>query len=237
MRTVSTGISTDVPQSRIRIAEQDFVADPSGALWHAGERMLIVADLHLEKGSSFARRGMLLPPYDTMATIAALGAAITRLQPRRVVALGDSFHDPSAHERLDAAATHALAALQARRDWIWIAGNHDPRPPAGLGGEATAELALGGVVLRHEPKHGAARGEIAGHLHPVARVTTRLGSVRRRCFASDGARIVLPAFGAYAGGLDLTHAAFAPIFSTRSVVAHVIGRDRVFRVPGARCGL
>lgn len=223
-------------QSTIRLAGEDFVADPSGALWHAGERMLVVADLHLEKGSSFARRGMMLPPYDTLATVAALQAAIERLQPKRVVALGDSFHDPSAHDRLGAAALDALASLQKGRDWIWIAGNHDPRPPVGLGGEAAAELTLGAVVFRHEPTRDA-QGEIAGHLHPVARVTTRLGSVRRRCFASDGARIVLPAFGAYAGGLDLTHAAFAPLFVPQNLVAHVLGRDRIYRVPGSLCGL
>ena len=220
----------------IRLMGESFLPDPSGALWHAGERLLVVADLHLEKGSSFARRGMMLPPYDTLATIAALAAVIDRLKPKRVVALGDSFHDGSAHERLSAGALQTLKGLQKGRDWLWVAGNHDPRPPAGLGGDAACEWALGEVRFRHEPGQ-AGEGEIAGHLHPVARVTTKLGSVRRRCFATDGRRIVLPAFGAYAGGLDLTHAAFAPILSRRSVVAHVIGRDRVFRVPGSLCGL
>lgn len=236
MQAKTAEISDEAAMNAIRLAGESFVADPSGALWHPADRVMVVSDLHLEKGSSFARRGMMLPPYDTMATLAALKTAIERLAPNRVVALGDSFHDSGAHERLTPVAISALATLQKGRDWIWIAGNHDPRPPAGLGGEAMNELALGAVVLRHEPTPGA-QGEIAGHLHPVARVTTRLGSVRRRCFASDGARIVLPAFGAYAGGLDLTHAAFAPLFTTRAVVAHVLDRDRIYRVPGSLCGL
>ncbi|MBL8587489.1 MAG: ligase-associated DNA damage response endonuclease PdeM [Methylobacteriaceae bacterium] len=221
----------------LRLAGEEFLADPSGALFHAGERLMIVADLHLEKGSSFARRGMLLPPYDTAATLAALAAAIARLRPKRVAALGDSFHDGAAHERVRAADRAALAALQAGRDWIWIAGNHDPAPPAGLAGDAVRELSFGAIALRHEPTPGRVEGEIAGHLHPVARVAAGGGATRARCFVSDGLRCVAPAFGALAGGLDLAHPAFAPLFGPRPVVAHVIGRDRVWRIPGARCGL
>ena len=219
----------------IRLAGEEFLADPSGALYHPGERMLIVADLHLEKSSSFARRGMLLPPYDTAATLARLAAVVARWRPLRVAALGDSFHDARAHERLREAERGALAAMQTGRDWLWIAGNHDPGPPVGAGGQALAELAFGGVTLRHEPTHGRAEGEIAGHLHPVARVTAASGSTRARCFVTDGTRCVAPAFGALAGGLDITHPAFAPVFATRAVVAHVLGRDRVWRVPGERC--
>lgn len=220
----------------IRLAGEEFFADPSGGLYHPGERMLIVADLHLEKGSSFARRGMLLPPYDTAATLARLAAVVARWRPARVAALGDSFHDPNAHERLREAERAALAAMQAGRDWLWIAGNHDPGPPVGAGGQSLAELAFGRITLRHEPRHGRAEGEIAGHLHPVARVAGAGGSTRARCFVTDGARCVAPAFGALAGGLDIAHPAFAPVFATRAVVAHVLGRDRVWRVPGERCG-
>lgn len=235
-----TGEATDDDAMRrhaeLAVAGEAFLADPSGALFHPGERLMIVADLHLEKASSFARRGMLLPPWDTAATLAALAAALVRLRPRRVAALGDSFHDPSAHGRLRAHDRAALAALQSGRDWLWIAGNHDPAPPSGLGGEGLNEFAFGRIVLRHEPRPGRAEGEIAGHLHPVARVTGRGGAVRARCFVSDGTRCVMPAFGALAGGLGLDHPAFAPLFGARPVLAHALGRDRVWRIPGARCG-
>lgn len=220
----------------IRLAGCEMIADISGALHLREARMLVVADLHLEKSSSFARRGMLLPPYDTGMTLARLAAVVARLAPRIVVALGDSFHDVAAHERLRGHDRAALAAMMAGRDWIWIAGNHDPGAPAGLGGDAVAELAFGALTLRHEPRRGAAAGEIAGHLHPCARVRGPSGSARARCFVTCGARLVLPAFGALAGGLDLDHPAFAPVFSTRPVVAHVLGRDRVWRVPGEKCG-
>ena len=220
----------------IRLAGHEMVADVSGALHLPRERALIVADLHLEKSSSFARRGMLLPPYDTSLTLARLAGVIARLSPRVIVALGDSFHDRAAHERLRAHDRAARAAMMAGRDWVWVAGNHDPGAPAGLGGDAMDELSLGALTLRHEPTRGPAAGEVAGHLHPAARVRAQGGSARARCFVTCGSRLVMPAFGALAGGLDLDHPAFAPVFSTRPVVAHVLGRDRVWRVPGDRCG-
>lgn len=220
----------------IRMAGREFLADLSGALFLREERMLVVADLHLEKSSSFARRGMLLPPYDTGMTLARLAAVVGRLSPRVVVALGDSFHDGAAHERLRGHDRAALAAMMAGRDWIWIAGNHDPGPPGEIGGDSVGEMAMGALALRHEPTRGAAAGEIAGHLHPCARVRGAAGSARARCFVTCGARLVMPAFGALAGGLDLDHPAFAPVFSTRPVVAHVLGRERVWRVPGEKCG-
>jgi metallophosphoesterase superfamily enzyme len=127
-----------------------------------------------------------------------------------------------------------LRALIAGRDWIWIAGNHDPAPPEGLGGVAMPELRLGSLILRHEPRAGSAPGEIAGHLHPVARVWSASGSTRRRCFVSDGTRLVLPAFGAYAGGLNIRDVAFGDLFGGE-VHAHALGRDRVYRVPMSRC--
>jgi hypothetical protein len=219
----------------IRMSGHEMIADVSGALYLPEERMLVVADLHLEKSSSFARRGMLLPPYDTALTLARLAAAIARLAPRVVVALGDSFHDGEAHRRLRPGDAAALALTMAGRDWIWIAGNHDPAP-SGIGGDVVDALATGDLVLRHEPRRGAAAGEIAGHLHPTARVRGASGSARARCFVTCGSRLVMPAFGALAGGLDLDHPAFAPVFSTRPVVAHVLGRERVWRVPGDRCG-
>ena len=211
----------------------DFVADTSGALYWAEERLLVVSDLHLEKGSSFAMRGILLPPYDTAATLARLAALVARYDPRRVIALGDSFHDREAHARVSGEDRDAIAAMQAGRDWIWIAGNHDPLPPASLRGAVADEIAIGPVCFRHEPT-GAA-GEIAGHLHPKARVATRGRSIERRCIASDGVRAVLPSFGAYTGGLNIRDRAFAKIFATPAFTVHVLGDGRLHRMPAARC--
>ena len=147
--------------SKVMVADVTFVADLSGALFWQEQRLLVVSDLHLEKGSSFAARGVLLPPYDTVATLGRLAA---------VIALGDSFHDRDAHERLSAPDREALSAMQARRDWIWISGNHDPALPSDLGGVVASEVAIGPIAFRHEPT--GAVGEIAGHLHPKARVST-----------------------------------------------------------------
>lgn len=220
--------------ARIELAGASFLADVSGALFHEEERLLIVADLHLEKGSAFAARGVLLPPYDTAATLAHLARVVARLAPRAVVALGDSFHDVRAGERMAEADRGTLLDLQRGRDFIWIAGNHDPQAPASVGGERRADLEFRGLTLRHEPAAGAA-AEIAGHLHPAARVVTKSGSLRRRCFVSDGARCVMPAFGAYAGGLNILDAAFAPVFAVRPVVAHILGRGRVYAVGTSAC--
>lgn len=217
------------------IAGAGFVADPAGALFDAAQGLLIVADLHLEKGSAYAARRVLLPPYDTAATLARLRLLVLRYRPRAIAALGDSFHDGGAGERLQEGDRATLAELQHGRDWLWIAGNHDPAPPAGLGGEAHAEMACNGVTLRHAPRPGAIAGEIAGHLHPVARVASSRGILRRRCFVADGARCVMPAFGAYAGGLNLRDAAFAPLFGRRAFTAHVLGRDRVYAIGPGRC--
>jgi DNA ligase-associated metallophosphoesterase len=205
-------------------------AFPAGALWWADEGLLAVADLHLEKGSAFARRGQLLPPYDTRETLARLSRLVTALQPRVVVALGDSFHDAGGAERLDGDDRAALAAVQRGRDWVWIAGNHDPDLPASLDGIHADALAIGRVTFRHEPDAGTAEGEIAGHLHPAARVIGRGRSVRRRCFAGDGSRLVLPAFGAYAGGLDVRDDAFAGLFRPKTFRAFVLGEDAVYPV-------
>ncbi|WP_407168384.1 ligase-associated DNA damage response endonuclease PdeM [Bradyrhizobium sp. ORS 111] len=219
--------------SRVTVADVAFVADFSGALFWEEQRLLVVSDLHLEKGSSFAARGVLLPPYDTVATLSRLAAVIARHDPSQVIALGDSFHDRCAHERLSEADREALSALQARRNWIWIAGNHDPALPADLGGVVATEVAIGPIVFRHEPT--GASGEIAGHLHPKARVPTRGRSIERRCFASDGERAVMPAFGAFTGGLSIRDAAFARIFGSPGFMAHVLGDNRVHAFAAARC--
>jgi len=210
-----------------------FIADLSGALFWEEQGLLVVSDLHLEKGSSFARRGVLLPPYDTAATLALLGVLIGRRNPRMVIALGDSFHDSDAHNRLSRADNEAIVAMQARRDWIWISGNHDPALPSDIGGIVAEEVAIGPIVFRHEPT--GAPGEIAGHLHPKARVATRGRSMERRCFACDGERAVMPAFGAYTGGLSIRDAAFAKIFQTLGFMAHVLGDNRLHSIAASRC--
>ncbi|MES2752020.1 MAG: ligase-associated DNA damage response endonuclease PdeM [Pseudomonadota bacterium] len=217
----------------ISVAGIIFAADLAGALFWEDERLLVVSDLHLEKGSSFAQRGVLLPPFDTAATLERLRAVIARHEPRMVIALGDSFHDRDAHERLSPSDRDALGALQAGRDWIWISGNHDPALPRNLGGAVADEVAVGPIMFRHEPT--GAVGEIAGHLHPKARVSTRGRSVERRCFASDGERAVMPAFGAYTGGLSIRDAAFATIFQRLAFTAHVLGDRRVHIIAASRC--
>jgi uncharacterized protein len=219
--------------SKVTIADVTFVADVSGALFWQEQRLLVVSDLHLEKGSSYARRGVLLPPYDTVATLSRLAAVIARHDPRMVIALGDSFHDRDAHQRLSASDRDALSALQARRDWIWISGNHDPALPSNLGGTVANEVAIGAIIFRHEPT-GAA-GEIAGHLHPKARVATRGRSMERRCFACDGERAVMPAFGAYTGGLSIRDIAFTKIFGAADFMAHVLGDNRLHSIIASRC--
>ncbi|MET0220246.1 MAG: ligase-associated DNA damage response endonuclease PdeM [Tardiphaga sp.] len=225
--------STPAETSTVTIADVTLVADLSGALYWEQERLLVVSDLHLEKGSSYATRGVLLPPYDTIATLGRLGAVIARHDPRRVIALGDSFHDRSAHDRLSPANREVLTALQARRDWIWIAGNHDPELSSDLGGSIMDEMTIGAITFRHEPT--GAHGEIAGHLHPKARVSTRGRSLERRCFASDGTCAVMPAFGAFTGGLNIRDAAFTKIFRTLGFVAHVLGDRRMHAIAASRC--
>jgi uncharacterized protein len=220
-------------QNAFHVGNVSFVADLSGALFWEDERLLVVSDLHLEKGSSFATRGVLLPPYDTVATLGRLAAVIARHDPRAVIALGDSFHDRDAHGRLSAPDREAISALQARRDWIWISGNHDPAIPSDLGGMVAEEVAIGAIVFRHEPT--GASGEIAGHLHPKARVSTRGRSMERRCFACDGERAVMPAFGAFTGGLSIRDVAFAKIFQTVGFMAHVLGDVRLHTIAASRC--
>lgn len=227
--------AAEMVASSLMVAGVPFLADPSGALFHEGEGALLVADLHFEKGSSFARRGMMLPPYDTGETLAALADVVARHAPRVVIALGDSFHDPHAAARLSDTDRTRIATLQRGRDWLWLTGNHDPLPHGSLAGAVAAEARIGPLTLRHQPRAGCSDGEIAGHLHPVARVAASGGVARRRCFLTDGLRCVMPAFGAYAGGLNIHHAAFQPLFGGRPRIAHALGRDRVYAIPLDRC--
>ena len=202
---------------------------PSGALWLEAAAALVVADLHLEKGSAYAARGQMLPPYDTRETLDRLEGEVYRLSPRRLVFLGDSFHDRRAEGRLAAGDAARLTALARGRDLVWVAGNHDADGPRGLPGETLAELSLAGLSLRHEPRSGRQPGEVCGHLHPAAKVRSPRGAVRRRCFATDAERLILPAFGAYAGGLNVRDGAFLGLFS-RPPLAGALGRARVHAI-------
>ena len=229
---LSALLRNDAVEPTLSVAGVALVADPAGALYEPRSGALIVADLHLEKGSSFARRGQFLPPYDTATTLGRLARLVETYRPRAVIALGDSFHDRAAASRLSEADRATIAALQSGRDWIWISGNHDPEPPAGLEGETAAEMTLGALILRHEPVAGAAVGELAGHLHPVAKVAIRGRGLRRRCFATDGARVVLPAFGAYAGGLNVRDRAFDGLFAANALTAWMLGETGVYAIAG-----
>ena len=218
-------------ETRIDVNGEALLLEASGALWWPGEETLVFADLHFEKGSSYARTGQMLPPYDTRSTLKRMEATVGRHHPARVIALGDSFHDRYGAERLDEEERSRLRELRNGSEWIWIAGNHDPAPPAWLGGTVAEEIAIGGLTFRHEPQAPDARGEIAGHLHPCATVTRRGRSLRRRCFVSDGARLVMPAFGAYAGGLDVGDEAVRMLFAEK-FLAYVLGKARVYAVAG-----
>ncbi|MCB1470361.1 MAG: ligase-associated DNA damage response endonuclease PdeM [Rhizobiaceae bacterium] len=214
----------------LTIAGVRVVCDQRGVLFFPDLSLLAVSDLHLEKGSSFARRGAFLPPYDTAATLLRLQQVVADHDPRVVVSLGDSFHDSAGAERLPGMFRHQVEALAAGRDWFWIAGNHDPDAPAGLPGESVRELQIGALSFRHEPSATVVNGEIAGHLHPCARIVQRGRSVRRRCFASDGHRIIMPAFGSFTGSLNVLDRAYTAMFRWERFFAYMLGRDRVFPI-------
>ncbi|MGH6864746.1 MAG: ligase-associated DNA damage response endonuclease PdeM, partial [Methyloceanibacter sp.] len=190
-------------RSRIFVSGHELTPLAAGALYWEAERTLLVADLHLEKGAAFAALGMLLPPYDTRTTLRRLGRIVQDVDPARVVALGDSFHRSECAENLAPDDLSALTKLQEGRGWYWISGNHDSHLPPCVGGTVCTTLTIREITLRHEPSGNGSAREIAGHLHPVARISRRGMLIRRRCFATDGNRLVMPAFGAYTGGLNV----------------------------------
>lgn len=220
---------------RLELAGVEAFCRPAGALWLEAWRALIVADLHLEKGSAYAARGQLLPPYDTRDTLTRLEAEIAALAPRILIFLGDTFHDRDAEARLAAGDLRRLRAMAAGRTLVWVLGNHDPAGPRDLPGQIVAHLTLGNVSLVHEPTEEPRSAEIAGHLHPCARVRIKGASVRRRCFVTDGERLILPAFGAFAGGLNIRDPAFARLLIRRPLAA-VLGAQRVHAVGWASLG-
>ncbi|WP_421880890.1 ligase-associated DNA damage response endonuclease PdeM [Pacificispira sp.] len=209
-------------------------ARSDGALYWPDRETLIVADLHLEKGSAFASAtGQMLPPYDSRATLTALRQAMAATRPKRVICLGDSFHDVRAAARLTPQDRDQLVGLTRQCDWVWIAGNHDPAPPADLGGIVMEEAVDGPLVFRHEASPQAGAGEISGHFHPKAAVETRARRLSARCFVEDSRRLILPAFGAYTGGLNVWDTAISGLFP-KGFTVHLALRQGVLRVPRSR---
>ncbi len=218
---------------RISLAGLDFIPDLSGALYVPDFGALLIADLHLEKGSSLARRGVHLPPYDTRESLRQLSAAIQTVKPQRLIFLGDSFHDGGARERIDQDDLAALRTITSDTETIWITGNHDPHPPTDIGGKIASELVLGPVVLRHEPQSlRPGLFEIAGHLHPAAAVEARGHRIRCRCFIADTRRMIMPAFGSYTGALNVKSEAFDNLFEEFQV--WMIGTRSIHRFPASK---
>ncbi len=215
----------------IQVNDEYLTPDPLGAAFWPARETLIVSDLHFEKGSAFAMRGALLPPYDTRTTLLRLERLMRRYRPKRVISLGDAFHDGEAEARLGEDDAAMLAAMTEAAEWLWILGNHDPAPPARFRGVSETEAAIGALIFRHEPRETVAPGEICGHLHPCARVVTEGRVLRRRCFAGDGTRLVMPAMGAFTGGLNILDEAFAAILP--APVAWVMGEGGVYPVAAA----
>ncbi len=211
----------------LHLAGERLMLDPAGALYWPALEMLIVSDLHLEKGSSFARRGMLLPPFDTRATLDRLILLLRHWRPRVLLALGDSFHDEGGAGRLPAHEADRIGAIASGLRLIWVRGNHDPAPPEGLGGESVAVFEAGSLVFRHQAVARAAPGEISGHFHPKAAMPARATIVNRPCFVTDAHRLLMPAFGAYTGGLDVRDPAIARLFP-RGGRVFMLGRERLF---------
>jgi DNA ligase-associated metallophosphoesterase len=216
-------------QPLIRFMRHDFVPLISGGLYWPAENALLVADLHLEKMSSFSRHGSFLPPYDTGLTLRRLAADIASTGAGCVIALGDSFHRDYGTASLLEADRALLDDLTGRARWTWLSGNHDPAPHT-LGGDCLATLQRAGLTLTHHPR----RGVIAGHLHPAARVVINGRSVRRNCFVHDGETMVLPAYGSAAGSINILSAPFFPLFDWDALEVTMIGRDRVYPVSRKR---
>ncbi|MCM8731049.1 ligase-associated DNA damage response endonuclease PdeM [Hephaestia sp. GCM10023244] len=211
-------------------AGHELVALREGALFWPARGALLLADLHLEKASWFARAGQMLPPYDSIATLAAVTALVERIAPTEIWCLGDSFHDSDGSTRLSGRARAMLAALTAQRRWVWIAGNHDAGVTDQGGGEIMAEAEVGGLVLRHEASPGETRPELSGHFHPKLRLMRHGRHVARRCFIASTTKLILPAFGALTGGLDANHPEILRVVGA-GAEALVPLDDRLLRFP------
>jgi hypothetical protein len=211
-------------------AGETFEATPGGALYWPARGALLVADLHLEKASWFARLGQFLPPYDSHATLTALAAEVERAGATRLFCLGDSFHDRFGCDRLPSSARELLTALTSRLEWTWIVGNHDPGFADHCGGRIAEEVEIGGIILRHEAVRREPRPEISGHFHPKLRVHLRGRQVSRRCFVTSATKIIMPAFGSLTGGLDAHHPEILGSVGDKAA-ALVPVSDRLLRFP------
>jgi uncharacterized protein len=223
----------------LHLAGERLMLDPSGAVFWPARKMLILADLHLEKGSAAAGRGRLLPPYDSRTTLDRTAMLLRRYSPTHLLALGDSFHDTEGAARLQAADQARLASMAQSVSFIWVLGNHDSHLPDSLPGEMASAWSDGPLHFRHAAETGASEAEICGHHHPKATVPVRGASVTRPCFVTDGhRRLMLPAFGAYTGGLDIGDAAIASLFP-RGARIFLLGRERLyhFHIARPRAGL
>lgn len=211
-------------------AGETFFPSMDGALFWPAKQALLVADLHLEKASWFARLGQFLPPYDSLATLSALLDEVERSGASRLYCLGDSFHDRFGCHRLPVNARELLQQLTSRLDWTWIVGNHDPGFADHCGGRISDEVELGGIVLRHEAARDESRPEISGHFHPKLRMQIKGRRVSRRCFVASTNKIIMPAFGSLTGGLDAHHPEILGSVGT-GAAALVPVSDRLLRFP------
>ncbi len=238
---------------------EQFFCDHEGCLYWPDKKCLIVSDLHLEKGAAMASRGALVPPYDSAETLQRLSRCIDRWQPQMVICLGDSFHRDDSADNLPESCREQLKNIMTGHKWVWIAGNHDRSHPVRLGGIGVEEFKIGPIIFRHEqsrhdpqqsdqpnggqrdlfgnPPNNATTeipcssiGEISGHLHPVATIHRRAKRLRRRCFIADPHRLIMPAFGAYTGGLNVRNEAFSGLFDLGQLHVWMLGRGRVYKI-------
>ncbi|WP_182418430.1 ligase-associated DNA damage response endonuclease PdeM [Bartonella sp. HY038] len=215
---------------KIGFCGQDLILDASGAIYWPSEKLLIIADLHFEKGNAFARQGHLIPPLDTKITIEKLTKLFAHYQPEAILSLGDSFHDTRIFNFIAPDIRQYLTSLSQQFHWIWISGNHDPFLPDNLNGEIVTKKKIQTLTFCHEPQKNGEKGQVSGHLHPAKRIKRYGASIRGFCFATDFSRLILPALGAYAGGLDLEHRAFNGLFDVKKLVAFLLHQGEIFPI-------
>lgn len=215
---------------RLSFAGHAFDALSAGALFWPSRRALLLADLHFEKASWFAQFGQMLPPYDTLETLAGIEAVVARTRPAEIWCLGDSFHDIGGCDRLSGEAQDRLRALTGGADWTWITGNHDRIVADHCGGRVVDEAVVDGVVLRHEADPAETRPELSGHFHPKLRLKLRGRGVSRRCFVATATKLILPAFGSLTGGLDAHHPEIVRAVGN-GAEALIALEDRLLRFP------
>ncbi|HYJ51825.1 MAG TPA: ligase-associated DNA damage response endonuclease PdeM [Allosphingosinicella sp.] len=215
---------------RFSFSGHELMALPQGALFWPARRALLVADLHLEKASWFAKGGQMLPPYDSAATLADLSLIVATAAAEEIWCLGDSFHDREGCDRLPEDARAALIALTSTTRWTWIVGNHDVGFADHCGGAVVEEAQVDGLILRHEAEPAETRPELSGHFHPKLRITHRGRQISRRCFVATATKLILPAFGALTGGLDAHHPEIVRAVGT-GAQALVPVQDRLLRFP------